>query len=253
MTERTCTQDGCDRKVRARGLCSTHYNRMRYTPEQRHPKIKMMCHLCGTVTRKPPASSHGYDYRFCSLLCRDLYRWEFRTEAPRTPQASRPKRSCLIPPDHPARWYGDASALEWRPCLWCGRTYPCRAGHGTRAYCNATCKRRAKHVRRKATESLAGNGYWTWSDFMRMAARFDYRCAYCNTKPDRLDADHVVALGKGGQNVLTNLLPACLMCNSDKRDLTLTEWDADRQRRGLPARATSWGADDARYRHLTWV
>lgn len=85
---------------------------------------------------------------------------------------------------------------------------------------------------------------------MRMAKRFGYCCAYCGSHPDRLDPDHVLALVRGGPNVISNLLPSCLQCNSDKRDLTLTEWDADRLRRGLRPRRTTWAPEDPRYRHL---
>jgi 5-methylcytosine-specific restriction endonuclease McrA len=86
---------------------------------------------------------------------------------------------------------------------------------------------------------------------MRIARKFNYCCAYCGTKPERLDPDHVTALSRRGPNVLGNLLPACNQCNGDKRDLTLTEWAADRTRRGLSPRTTSWGDEDSRYWHLT--
>lgn len=86
---------------------------------------------------------------------------------------------------------------------------------------------------------------------MRVARKFDYCCAYCGTKPDRLDVEHVVPLSKGGPDAVCNLLPTCLACNSDKRDLTLREWAEDRARRGLQPRITTWTAGDPRYTHLT--
>lgn len=92
---------------------------------------------------------------------------------------------------------------------------------------------------------------WTWTDFMRIAARFDYLCAYCGVKPDRLDADHVVALSSGGSNSASNLLPVCMSCNSDKRDLTLDDWATARLQSGKQPVITSWSADDRRYWHLT--
>ena len=94
---------------------------------------------------------------------------------------------------------------------------------------------------------------WRWSDFTRIARRFDYRCAYCGTKPERLDPEHVVPLSRGGHNGIGNLLPTCMPCNSDKRDLTLDEWAADRERLGKEARRTGWLADDQRFWHLTSV
>ena len=84
-----------------------------------------------------------------------------------------------------------------------------------------------------------------------MARNFDYCCAYCGDKPDRLDPDHVVPLSRGGSNTLTNLLPTCLPCNSDKRDLLLNEWNQDRERRGLLPRTVQWDATDGIYTHLT--
>lgn len=163
---------------------------------------------------------------------------------------SRQPRYTALPADHPAHWVGDSSPVAYRDCGWCGRVF---VAHGdTHAYCNDDCKVRAKRCRRKATE--AGTyGYWSWADFMRVAQRFGFCCAYCGDKPERLDPDHVVPLSRGGPNVLANLLPACLRCNSDKRDLLLPEWALDRERRMLPPRATSWGAEDKRYWHLTYL
>jgi hypothetical protein len=116
--------------------------------------------------------------------------------------------------------------------------------------CSKKCARR-RHKRRRRTREAATYGEWRWSDFMRVARKFGYCCAYCGVKPERLDPDHVVPLSKGGPNIIGNLLPACARCNTDKRDLSLDDWDADRHRRGLPPVATSWAAEDRRYHHLT--
>ena len=74
------------------------------------------------------------------------------------------------------------------------------------------------------------------------------RCAYCDQRVEgQPDPDHVVPLSRGGSNSITNILPSCRACNSDKRDLLLAEWRMDRQRRCLPARRT----DPAQWIHLT--
>jgi 5-methylcytosine-specific restriction endonuclease McrA len=78
---------------------------------------------------------------------------------------------------------------------------------------------------------------------MRIAQRFDFRCAYCGHRgADQLEQ---------GANTVANLLPACKPCNSDKRDLLLDEWATERERLGKPLRATSWAPEDRRYWHLT--
>lgn len=43
-----CTQGKCGRFVRARGLCSTHYNRI-VMAERRHVKVEVACVVCGTI------------------------------------------------------------------------------------------------------------------------------------------------------------------------------------------------------------
>lgn len=117
-------------------------------------------------------------------------------------------------------------------------------------FCSRACSRKhAKLVRR--VREAGTYGEWRWSDFMRIASKFGYCCAYCGSKPERLDPDHVVPLSRGGSNTLTNLLPACLFCNSDKGTHILADWARSRAARGLPAVHTNWAAEDPRYWHLT--
>ncbi|MBB4985022.1 HNH endonuclease [Streptomyces nymphaeiformis] len=119
-------------------------------------------------------------------------------------------------------------------------------------YCGKNCKRRHKRARRRARQSNAG-GCYTWEEVIGLFLRFDRRCSYCHRRlriDEQPEPDHVVPLSRGGSNALSNILPACSACNSDKRDLLLTEWADDRHRRGLPAVATSWDPADHRYSHL---
>lgn len=240
---KTCTIDGCERKHLARGLCGTHYNQQ-HQPN-RHRKVEVACGYCGTLTLKHP--SKKYANRFCSTLCRDLW----RIESDVNPHPARTPRLRQYRFPEPPPWWGKSCPIAARRCGWCGDSFFGSAKIWNRAYCSLYCKRKAQKVRRKGRETVQGYGGWTWVEFMHMARRFDYRCAYCGVKPERLDPDHVVAIAKGGPNALTNLLPSCLMCNSDKRDLALIEWDADRLRRGLKPVATSWTPEDRRYWHLT--
>lgn len=247
---KTCTVDGCDKPLRARGLCSTHYNQ-RHQPD-RHRKVTVKCTYCGTPIQKHRSNTRQ---RFCDYTCRDLWRLEQTNGDPmvaaRAVRIHVGPRSCPLPSEHPARWYGMADVLEYRRCAWCGGPF-CTGQHILRAYCTATCKAKAKHMRRRGREHAGAYGQWTWTEFIHIARRFDYRCAYCGEKPDgQLDPDHVVPLSKGGPNTTANLLPACHACNSNKRDLLLNEWDDDRRRRGLTPRATTWSSNDPRYYHLT--
>lgn len=56
---------------------------------------------------------------------------------------------------------------------------------------------------------------------------FDSRCAYCERQIDDinvLDWDHVIAISKGGPDVLGNLVPSCQACNRSKSNHDALEW-----------------------------
>lgn len=64
---KSCTHNGCDRPLRARGLCSTHYNQQ-HQPG-RHRLEARPCEVCQTVVMRTP----GDRYRtVCSVPCRNL-------------------------------------------------------------------------------------------------------------------------------------------------------------------------------------
>jgi hypothetical protein len=81
VTNRTCSTPGCTKPLRARGMCVTHYNQQQ---PDRHRKVEVTCGYCGSTTAKHASSR--YTERFCSLICRDL--WRIKTginpEPPRT-------------------------------------------------------------------------------------------------------------------------------------------------------------------------
>ena len=136
-----------------------------------------------------------------------------------------------------------------RPCEDCGDVYT--PGTTVQRYCSARCLRRVARRERKAREHGA-QGSFTWTQVIGLFLLFDRCCAYCDEPIDgQPDPDHVVPLAKRGHNGISNILPACRDCNCDKRDLLIGDWNADRERRGLPLRITTWDPLDPRYLHLT--
>lgn len=63
VTAAGCDEPGCTKPHRARGKCSTHYNRL-YAPK-RHQRT-ITCQHCGAQHQTTSSSS-----RYCSLSCRD--------------------------------------------------------------------------------------------------------------------------------------------------------------------------------------
>lgn len=54
------------------------------------------------------------------------------------------------------------------------------------------------------------------------------RCHYCGTSvpAGELTLDHIVPLVRGGRSTKGNCVPACKPCNTAKKDLLPTEWEA---------------------------
>lgn len=236
---KTCTADDCERPMRARGLCSTHYN-------QANPKVYVVeCAACGRQTHKY-ARSHACGRRpACSDACRSYL--QFGLTACPVP-AEHPSRSCPVPIDHWSRAPLACSVPAGHPsqrreCDWCGAT------HTRHRFCSRRCLEKAKVVRRKAHES-DGRTY-SWTQVMRVFLLLEGRCAYCDQTPNGPpDPDHVIPISRRGSNGDGNILPSCRPCNSDKRDLLLHEWADDRARRGKSAVRTVFDRTHPAFAHL---
>jgi len=76
------------------------------------------------------------------------------------------------------------------------------------------------------------SGWIRRSKRLRIYARDEFRCVYCNCQYPRLGLtlDHVRARSNGGHNHHTNLVTACRSCNSSKQNRTLREWITCRNR-----------------------
>jgi len=87
---------------------------------------------------------------------------------------------------------------------------------------------RAAKQRRRAREAGAP-GTFTAEEFAALCEAHDHRCAYCGCEA-KLTADHAIPLSRGGSNFIENIVPACLSCNSAKRDRTAEEFLAHNER-----------------------
>lgn len=61
--------------------------------------------------------------------------------------------------------------------------------------------------------------------------RDDYTCRYCGRRGGRLTVDHLLPVSRGGTSELSNLVTACVACNSAKGTRTPQEWLVALQRK----------------------
>jgi predicted nucleic acid-binding Zn ribbon protein len=255
-----CSVDGCVRPVRAKGLCGSDYNRI-HQPN-RH-RVEFACACCGSlhVTKRMNGKycSHEcyiyatYGAAKCDLQvgtcvqCNQPFALQFSLDGHCSFACQELTRVTAAEAERLRK----LAAMRAGECTACGTAF--RTNQPMMVTCSDRCANRMARIRRRVREA-GSYGEFRWADFMRIAAKFDYTCAYCERPPlagESLEPDHVVPLSKGGPNTVANLLPSCHSCNSGKRDRTLTEWAAFRESRGKPPRKTSWAVCDERYHHLT--
>jgi len=244
-TTKQCNTDGCDKLVRARGLCVTHYNRL--TQPNRHSPKRATCFVCGATCSRTGGGGRKYGAT-CSIECRRVLTFGW----------SEP-----LPADHMARWVG--RTCTWKPpaqpkqpaarftagqCSDCGTWYTAEACGSPVKYCSTACSRRTARRTRRALEHNA-TGTFRYTDVLQLFIANGRRCAYCDQPVNGLpDPEHVMPLSRGGSNDATNLVASCRRCNTDKGDLTLEEWAASRHQRDLPPVLTPATATDGRFKHL---
>lgn len=69
-----------------------------------------------------------------------------------------------------------------------------------------------QRIKRKRNMGDAKISLSYWKDLLK---KFNYKCAYCGEKKN-LSIDHIYPLSRGGIHHQSNILPACISCNSKK-------------------------------------
>ena len=95
-----------------------------------------------------------------------------------------------------------------------------RAAHIRRYY--ASLPRDERHHRsakRRAEAAGVVSERYSRTDIMR---RWNWKCCYCDAHATHLD--HVMPISKGGEDIESNMVPACADCNLTKGAKTLAEW-----------------------------
>lgn len=234
MAQRTCT-------------CGTVFtqrsNRHRYCSRACRPseKLNCTCQVCGQIFTK---ATLRWNAGFCSILCRNYSR---------SGSVSSP-----LPRDHWGRWHGACSV--WTPpasaasfqsgqCRECEASITEPANQTPSVYCSEKCGRRWQRRLRRAREHNAP-GMFSYSAVMRQYHKQGSVCGYCHTHDGQPEAEHVLPLSRGGRNDMSNIIAVCHLCNADKNDMTVEEWNADRMRRGLSPMQVDLST--AAYAHL-WL
>lgn len=204
MPQRTCGASGCAKPLRARGLCSTHYNQQ-HQPD-RHRKSAARCAWCGRTCLK--AATQRYAQRFCSLDCRDTWRRRDRLPVLYVGQIVRPVTDSR--PESARRTW----VAGW--CRTCGTPFVDRQPDARS--CSPLCTRR--WWRKQYDEVPLRTRLY-------VLRRDGWRCMICRrTIPRHLavphpkagTVDHVIPQSQGGTHDTANLRAAHMGCNSARNN-----------------------------------
>lgn len=77
-----------------------------------------------------------------------------------------------------------------------------------------------RHGRRRAAKDAVQSFKVTQRELKKIRSQ---PCFYCGST-QKICVDHVVPLSRGGNNSIGNYLPACISCNSSKKNKFITEW-----------------------------
>ena len=73
-----------------------------------------------------------------------------------------------------------------------------------------------EYVHARHSREQKAIGIFTAQEWERVQNQYGNICLWCESKPERLSADHVIPLSRGGTNLIENIQPLCAKCNSKK-------------------------------------
>lgn len=235
-----CTIDGCDKRLVARGLCSTHYNR-EHQPDRHKPKTRP-CAYCGT-----PTTGSGGGGRKMGAACSTSCRRHLLTLALRGERKSRSTALATVPkvsarptaderprPSKPLRlrWFAGNCAVCAHPFVspHFGKT----CGPDCAEIKHRADQSEAKH-RRRARERRA---FVAPVNRHAIYRRDNWKCWLCQEPCDRNadpqsdrapSLDHIIPLANGGTHEPGNVQTAHRLCNALRSNHpTLTDRTGER-------------------------
>lgn len=212
-----CKETECQRKIQARGMCSTHYSYWQRANKGRTYKAHAKnCAFCSA-----PFSTTTNRVVFCSLVCaqRDRAGW---SKSKDLVLYVAPARGKVAPIKH----IKTTNRMTAGACRACGTNF---VSFETGVTCSTECyKARHKEARHAASQrrrALKRNAFVAPVYRKKVFESDGYRCHICNKMTNRTAVvphpmaptlDHLVPLAKGGTHEPINCRTAHFICNSTK-------------------------------------
>lgn len=80
-----------------------------------------------------------------------------------------------------------------------------------------------RSIHKRRALKIGNGGEYTTLEWNNTLNEFFNKCAYCGCD-ERMTIDHVVPLSSGGTSFISNIIPSCGKCNSNKHAKSLHDW-----------------------------
>lgn len=229
---KTCSVDGCEKKHHARGYCATHLYRIKkygsteLPVKDDSPVTEQRCSVCKVV--KPLSEFHrqvnrkiGVSSRCKECAIRISKEWHDNNRERFNANSRKNYRK------------GGAEARRKRVIIVTRyqKKHPEKVRYWTKLYKkNNPNKIREYSNRRRSRKFNNGSFVVIDKDLRRL---YSSPCFNCGST-EKITADHIIPLSRGGRHSIGNLQPLCSSCNGSKATSLMVEWKA-RLRKSLVA------------------
>ena len=229
---KTCSVEGCDKKHQAKGYCPKHLYRVKkygstdLPAKDDSPVTEQRCSSCGIV--KPLSEFHKQANRKIGVSCRckecaikiskewhDNNKERFNANARKNYRKNgaeaRRKRVVIV--------------MRYQ------KKNPEKVRYWNRLYKKKNPNKLRDYNNRRRDRKL-NNGSFVVTD-KDLRGLYSSPCANCGST-EKITADHIIPLSRGGRHSIGNLQPLCSTCNGSKATSFMVEWKV-RLRKSLVA------------------
>jgi 5-methylcytosine-specific restriction endonuclease McrA len=194
-----CTIDGCERPLRARGWCATHWARWRKHGDSLFTMMPNRGQGKDPVAHREAQARYRERHREALRAQGRTYSAAHRAES----NARRMASKAANPAKHTAanqRYYREhREAVLARIEVW-------RLQNP---------ERKRGYLRQRRARLRGDAGQITAAEWQAVLAAYHHCCAYCGASGP-LEQDHVIPVARGGRHTMHNVVPACRSCNATK-------------------------------------
>lgn len=206
--EKVCTLEDCTGRVVACGYCDKHYRKWRKYGNPRVVKVEQNHNRLSLCAVDGCESKH-HAKGFCEKHLKRFKRNGDALKTRKTPNGT--YTVCTLPGCGEKHFGKGLCEKHWRQ---------------KRYAADSKLREQALNYsrKRKALRRAAPINDLTIKDWESSLSNFNNECAYCGKTERSLQQEHIKPISRNGSNTKTNVVPACVSCNQNKKAKPFELW-----------------------------